>query len=43
MYAASGILILCRWPSGSTKHAGLNAPDGHMQRMGIPEAAYMYD
>jgi len=28
--AASGIVTLCKWPSG--------APDGHLQRLTIPDA-----
>jgi len=56
MYAASGILILCRWQSCAlAKGSWFNktcriksslplasAQDGHLQRMRIPEAAYMY-
>jgi hypothetical protein len=46
MYAASGILILCRWPSFALDKGRLSlasAQDGHLQRMRIPEAAYMYN
>jgi len=46
MYAASGILILCRWQSCALAKVGLplaSAKDGHLQRMRIPEAAYMYN
>ena len=30
MNTAYGIVILCKWPSG--------APDGHLQRVTIPDA-----
>jgi len=46
MYAASGIFILCRWPSCALVKGRLpltSAQDGHLQRMRIPEAAYMYN
>jgi len=35
-YTASGIITLCRWPSG--------APDGHLQNVMIPDAVkYNFD
>jgi len=48
MYAASGILILCRWPFCALAKGRLQLPlasaqDGHLQRMRIPEAADMYN
>jgi len=43
MYTASGILILCRWPSCALAKGSASAQDGHLQRMRIPEAAYMYN
>jgi len=43
MYAASGILILCRWPSCALAKHLASAQDGHLQRMRIPEAAYKYN
>jgi len=46
MYAASGILILCRWLSCALAKGRLplaSAQDGHLQRMRIPEAACMYN
>jgi hypothetical protein len=41
--AASGILTLCRWPSGAQVERGLRplstcAPDGHLQRVTIKDA-----
>jgi len=46
MYAASGILILYRWLSCSLAKGSLplaSAQDSHLQRMRMPEAAYMYN
>jgi hypothetical protein len=46
MYAASGILLLCRWPSFALAKGRLplaSAQDGHLQRRRIPEAAYIYN
>jgi len=46
MYAASGILILCRWLSCALAERRLplaSAQDGHLQRIRIPEAVYMYN
>ena len=46
-YAASGIVTLCKWPSCATAKEGLLSPalavaqDGHLQRVEIPEAAYV--
>jgi len=45
-YAASGIVTLCKWPSCPTAMEGLSpslavAQDGHLQRVTIPEAAYV--
>jgi hypothetical protein len=37
-YAASGIVTLCKWPSCATAKF---AQDGHLQRVTIPEAAYV--
>jgi len=33
VYTASGIITLCRWPSGAQV-----APDGHLQSVAIPDA-----
>ena len=35
MNAASGIVTLCKWPSGA------HAPDGHLERVTIPDAAFI--
>jgi len=35
-YTASGILTLCRWPSGGP--LSTCAPDGHLQIVTIPDA-----
>jgi len=46
MYAASVILILYRRPSCALVKGSLplaSEQDGHLHRMGIPEAAYMYN
>jgi len=46
MYVASGVLILCRWPFCALVEGRLpstSAQNGHLQRMRIPEAAYMYN
>jgi len=47
-YAASGIVTVCKWPSYATAKEGLSflpslaiAQDGHLQRVTIPEAAYV--
>ena len=34
---ASGIITLCRWPSGAQVALNL-APDGHLQSVTIPDA-----
>ena len=36
-YAASGIVTLCRWPSGAQVERGL-CTDGHLQTVTIPDA-----
>jgi len=45
-YAASGIVTLCKWLSCATAKEGLSpslavAQDSHLQRVTIPEAAYV--
>jgi len=37
---ASGILTLCKWPSGAQVERKLSTctPDGHLQRVNIPDA-----
>ena len=40
-YAASGIVTLCKWPSCATTPSLAVAQDGHLQRVTIPEAAYL--
>jgi len=48
-YAASGIVTLCKWLSCATAKEGLASPslavaqDSHLQRVTIPEAAYVVD
>jgi hypothetical protein len=42
-YTASGIIKLCRWPSGAQVERGLTplstcVPDGHLQDVTIPDA-----
>jgi hypothetical protein len=48
MYAATGIVLLCGWPSCAIAKGRLNLPlataqDGHLQRRMIPVAAYIYN
>jgi len=46
MYAASGILVLCSSLSCALVKGRLplaSAQDGDLQRMRMPEAAYMYN
>jgi len=43
-YTTSGIITLCRWPSGAQIESGLCAPDGHLQNVTIPDAVqYNFD
>ena len=45
IYAASGIVTLCRWLSCALvgKELPTSAQDSHLQRVTIPEAAYIYN
>ena len=38
-YTASGIVTLCRWPSGAQNPLPTCAPGGHLQSVMIPDAA----
>jgi hypothetical protein len=46
MYAATGIVLLCRWPFCAIAEGSLLsevAQDGHLYRKTIPVAAYIYN
>ena len=43
-YTASGIVTLCRWPSGAQNPLPTCAPDGHLQSVMIPDdVKYNFD
>ena len=37
-YTASGVITLCRWPSGAHRPIPTFAPDGHLQNVMISDA-----
>jgi len=43
-YTASGVVTLCRWPSGAQVERGVCAPDGHLQSVTTPDVVqYNFD